>query len=145
MYIDNKHGLKVGEPGFPMAATERGRRILVRAGTTFEVDNHYFNKFSIIPFVLLVTDIPDSLTYRLSLYSKNSMYHHIPGTFRWNRLCQLPICDYSACRVNVGKGDSHFEAEVARYIYCADAVQSAPKDKHPQCSACKSKPKILKT
>lgn len=164
MCSDNKHQLKVWEPGFLMATTERERRVLVRAGTTFEVDNHYFTKFSIIPSVLLVTDITDSiqesgiwsvfsnevcmwlslclhwtlmltstyqssictvmvvptidwhtdqcrsnccfawrLTYRLSLCSKNSVYHHILGTFRWNRLCQLSIWGYSAYRVNAGK------------------------------------------
>lgn len=35
--IDDKHRLKVGEPGFPVAAAERGKKVLVRAGTTFEV------------------------------------------------------------------------------------------------------------
>ena len=59
--IDDKHRLKVGEPGFPVAAAERGRRVLVRAGTTFEVGDHDFTKFSIIPSVVLVADIPDSI------------------------------------------------------------------------------------
>ena len=59
--IDDKHRLKVGEPGFPVAAAERGRRVLVRPGTTFEVGDHDFNKFSIIPSVVLLTDIPDSI------------------------------------------------------------------------------------
>ena len=44
-----------------MAAAERGRRVLVRAGTTFEVGDHDFTKFSIVPSVVLVTDIPDSI------------------------------------------------------------------------------------
>ena len=44
--IDDKHRLKVGEPGFPVAAAERGRRVMVRAGTTFEVGDHNFTKFS---------------------------------------------------------------------------------------------------
>ena len=30
--IDDKHRLKVGEPGFPVAAAERGRKVLVQAG-----------------------------------------------------------------------------------------------------------------
>ena len=29
--IDDKHRLKVGEPGYPVAAAERGKRLLVRA------------------------------------------------------------------------------------------------------------------
>ena len=30
-------------------------------------------------------------------------------------------------------------------IYCADDVESVPKDKYPQCNACKDKPEIMKT
>ena len=60
--IDDKHKLKVGEPGFPVAAAERGRQVLVRAGTTFEVADHDFTKFSITPSVCLVVDIPDSFS-----------------------------------------------------------------------------------
>ena len=59
--IHDKHRLKVGELGFPVAAAERGRRVLVRVGTTFEVGDHDFTKFSIIPSVVLVVDIPDNI------------------------------------------------------------------------------------
>ena len=59
--IDDKHRLKMREPGFPVAAAERCRRVLVRAGTTFEVGDHDFTKFSIIPSVALVANIPDSI------------------------------------------------------------------------------------
>lgn len=52
--LDDKHQMKVGEPGFPVAAAEYGKRVLVRVGTTFEVDNHDFTKFSLIPSVLHV-------------------------------------------------------------------------------------------
>ena len=61
MCIDDKHHLKVGEPGFLVAAAERGRRVLVRAGTTLEVGDHDFTKFSIVPSVVLVADIPDNI------------------------------------------------------------------------------------
>lgn len=40
--IDDKHRLKVGEPEFPMATAERGQKVIVRAGTTFEVGDHGF-------------------------------------------------------------------------------------------------------
>ena len=59
--IDDKHKLKVGEPGCPVAAAERGKRVLVRAGTTFEVGDHDFTKFSITPSVILAVDIPDNI------------------------------------------------------------------------------------
>ena len=59
--IDDKHRLKVREPGFPVAAAERGSRVLVRVGTTFKVGDHDFTKFSIIPSVVLVVNIPDNI------------------------------------------------------------------------------------
>ena len=57
--IADKHRLKVGEPGFPVAAAECGRRVIVCAGTTLKVGDHDFTKFSIIPSVSLLVDIPD--------------------------------------------------------------------------------------
>ena len=57
--IDDKH--KVGEPGFHVAAVERGKKVLVRAGTTMEVGDHDFTKFSVVPSVALVVDIPDKI------------------------------------------------------------------------------------
>ena len=40
--LDNKHRVKVGEPGYPLAAAERGRRVLVCADTMIEVEDHDF-------------------------------------------------------------------------------------------------------
>lgn len=56
--IDDKHWLKVGKPGFLVAAAKQGRKVIVRAGTTFEVGDHNFTKFSIVPSVALIVDIP---------------------------------------------------------------------------------------
>lgn len=44
-----------------MAAVERGRKVIVRAGTTFEVGDHNFTKFSIVPSVTLIVDIPKDI------------------------------------------------------------------------------------
>ena len=55
--VDNKHKIKVGDPGNPLAAVERGRRVLVHSGATFEVSDHDFSKFSIIPSVILLVDL----------------------------------------------------------------------------------------
>lgn len=60
--LDDKHRVKVGEPGYPLVAAERGRRVLVLADTTFEVGDHDFSKFSIIPSVSLLVDIPSELS-----------------------------------------------------------------------------------
>jgi len=57
--IDDKHRIKIGEPAwFPVATAERGQRVLV---TNFEVADHDFTPFSIIPSVSLFIDIPDNI------------------------------------------------------------------------------------
>ena len=60
--LDDKHKVKVGEPGFPVAAAERGRQVLVHSSTSFEVGNHDFTKTSITPSVSFLVDIPDDIT-----------------------------------------------------------------------------------
>lgn len=60
--LDDKHRCKVGEPSFPVAAAERGRKVLVSLTQSFEVGDHDFTKFSIIPSVLLKVDIPDEVS-----------------------------------------------------------------------------------
>ena len=46
--IDDKHCVKVGEPGFPISAVERGHEVIVSLKDTFAVGDHDFTKFSII-------------------------------------------------------------------------------------------------
>lgn len=46
MSLDDKHRIKVGEPGFPVAAAERGRRVLSSRDATFEVGDHDFTRMS---------------------------------------------------------------------------------------------------
>ena len=59
--MDDEHSMKVGEPGYPVAAVERGRKVLVAMRTLFEVGGHDFTKFSIIPSVILKLDIPENI------------------------------------------------------------------------------------
>lgn len=59
--MDDKHRIKCGEPNYPVAAAERGRRVLVRKNESFEVGDHDYTKFSIIPSVCLLVDIPDDV------------------------------------------------------------------------------------
>lgn len=50
--LDDKHRLKVGEPNFPVAAAERGRRgLIVSLQEVVQVGDHDFTRFSIIPSV----------------------------------------------------------------------------------------------
>ena len=58
--IDDKHRIKVGEPGYPVAAVERGRQVIVSQTETFVVADHDFTRFSVIPSVVLHVDIPDT-------------------------------------------------------------------------------------
>ena len=44
--------MKVGEPGFPVAAAERGQEVVVSLHETFAVGDHDFTHFSIIPSVV---------------------------------------------------------------------------------------------
>ena len=44
--LDYKFWLKVGEPGYPVTLVERGRRVMVKKGTVFEVRDHDFTKYS---------------------------------------------------------------------------------------------------
>lgn len=56
--LDDKHRIKVGEPGVPVAAAERGQRVLTSVGTRFLVSDHDFTVFSIIPLVSLLIGVP---------------------------------------------------------------------------------------
>ena len=58
---DDKHTVKVGEPGFPVAAVERGKRVIVGLNQCLEVGDHDFTKFSLSPSVSLDVDLPDSI------------------------------------------------------------------------------------
>ena len=49
--MDDKHAVKVGEPGYPLAGVERGKQVLVSSAKTFAVADHDFTKFSLIPSV----------------------------------------------------------------------------------------------
>ena len=59
--IDDKHTIKVGEPGFPLAAAEGGCEVIVSTSNTFVVGDHDFSKFKITPSVTLLVDIPDTI------------------------------------------------------------------------------------
>ena len=59
---DDKHFVKVGEPGFPVAAVERGKQVVVSADAPFSVGDHDFTKAKIIPSVTLLCNVPEKIT-----------------------------------------------------------------------------------
>lgn len=77
--LDDKHKVKVGEPNFPVAAVERGRRVLTMAGSSFLVGDHDFTKVSLVPSVVLDIPIPDDVSE--SWYSGNVHIGLKEGTF----------------------------------------------------------------
>ena len=58
--VDDKHRLKVGEPGFPVAGAKRGREVVVSLQQTFAVGDNDFTRFSLIPSVVFHVSLPES-------------------------------------------------------------------------------------
>ncbi len=58
---DDKHHVKVGEPGNPVAAVDRGRRVITANGVKFAVSDHDFTKWSVVPSVTMLLDIPEDI------------------------------------------------------------------------------------
>ncbi|GES98049.1 hypothetical protein GLOIN_2v1782174 [Rhizophagus clarus] len=58
VFMDDKHRCIVGEPGYPVAAVERGRQVIVSKNKTFQVADYDFTKCGIIPSVTMICDIP---------------------------------------------------------------------------------------
>ncbi len=56
--LDDKHRVKVGEPGLPVASVERGKKVLVALNHSSEVCDHDFTRFSLIPNVTLLNRFP---------------------------------------------------------------------------------------
>ena len=61
IFLDDKHRCKVGEPGYPVAAVERGKNVVVSKDTTFAVADHDFTKTGIISSVTMICDISKSI------------------------------------------------------------------------------------
>ena len=60
--LDDKHKIKIGEPGYPLAAAEHGCRVVVSYTKTFETGDRDILKVSITPSVSLLVDIPTEIS-----------------------------------------------------------------------------------
>ena len=58
----SQHIIKVGEPGFPVAAVERGKQVVVSTDAPFCVGDHDFTKAKIVPSVTLLCNVPEKIT-----------------------------------------------------------------------------------
>ena len=61
VFLDDKHHIKVGEPGYPVAAVERGKSDLVGKDVALSVGDYDFTKFKLIPSVSLICEVPSSI------------------------------------------------------------------------------------
>ncbi|CAB4017899.1 Hypothetical predicted protein [Paramuricea clavata] len=59
--MDGKHKIKCGEPSFPLAAAERGKKMIVAMNQTMAVCDHDFSKCTLTPSVNLLIDIPPDI------------------------------------------------------------------------------------
>ncbi|XP_019860109.1 PREDICTED: uncharacterized protein LOC109588370 [Amphimedon queenslandica] len=91
--VDGKHKVKVGEPGFPVASAERGRRVAVRADENFVVGDHDFTKFGLILSVTFIIKIPDEICgswydgkvyvgLKDSVFEPSSPIHHMTELYQ---------------------------------------------------------------
>ena len=62
---DAKCKVQIGEPGFPIAAVARGKKVLVGVNEVMSVADHDFSKLSLIPDAILVHDIPGNSDFDL--------------------------------------------------------------------------------
>ena len=67
---DDKNKIKVGEPNYPISAVTLGKRVLVAHGQSLQASDHDFSKISLVPTVVLIHEIPNSID--------ESFYHGIP-------------------------------------------------------------------
>ena len=75
--LDDKHRCKVGEPGLPVAAVERGKSVVVTtSGKRFSVADHDFTKFSIKEWEAL--DSGDSHFFRPYIKGDNGKLQEHP-------------------------------------------------------------------
>ena len=56
--VDAKCKVLVGEPDYPIASVLRGKSVIVGTNQIYKVGEHNFSKFSLIPDVILMHDIP---------------------------------------------------------------------------------------
>ena len=61
VFLNDKYRCKVGEPGFPVVAVDREKKVVVSKDNTFAVADHNFTKTGIIPSVTMICNIPESI------------------------------------------------------------------------------------
>ena len=71
---EDKHTIKVGEPGLPVASVERGKSVLVAHDQIYQCADHDFTKFSLTPSVTF-----DSIKDRYMWVLRRMRSSHLPA------------------------------------------------------------------
>ena len=53
--------MKCGEPGCPISAVTKGKRVLVAKGTTVETADHDFSSITLVPTVVIIHKLPPTI------------------------------------------------------------------------------------
>ena len=85
--LDDKHKVPVGDPGYPVASVEQGKKVLIFINKPFMVGDHDFTCSSLTPSVALFIEIPESIDgsfyhgqvcvgIKNSVFEASSIYRH---------------------------------------------------------------------
>ena len=99
IYQDDKHTIKVGEPGFPVAAVDRGKAVLVGLNEKLVVGDHDFTRFSITPSVNFEISIPETIeeTFyhgKVFVGLKDATFQHSSPIRPSTYLYISPVCSF---------------------------------------------------
>ena len=58
-FLDDKH-IKVGEPGFPVAALDGDKPVMVEKDMVVKIGDHDFTKCKLTPSIIQLCEIPET-------------------------------------------------------------------------------------
>ena len=145
--LDDKHNIKIGEPGFPVAAVDRGREVVVGSNSSFQVGDHDFTKAKVTPSVTLVCDVPESLDetfyrgnvhvcYKDTIFQPSSPYRHVAELQKVLLGNESPIlCVYTDCGPDHRNTHLTVQISLISLFLCLDldmlvAARTAPQNSY---------------
>ena len=100
---DDKHAIQVGEPKHPVAALDRGKRVIGHKGVPIEALDHDFTKAKLTPSVTLVIDVPPSTT---ESFYRGKVYVHVKDTIFSSSTPQAHGCELEVILAASSSGKS---------------------------------------
>lgn len=62
--LDDEHRIPVGEPGYPVTAVDRGKKVIVAQHQALVVADNEFTQFSLVSSVYIIVDIPKDVVVK---------------------------------------------------------------------------------